>query len=472
MTISLNVLKHLGIGLYSNIPAVLSEVVANAWDADAKKVTIDIDPDNDEIVIYDNGCGMSRNDINGKYLVVGYDKRGKEPGKTKELDRLPMGRKGIGKLSVFSIAETIEVHSAKPDVKMGDLEISGVRMSRSKIKEQIELASSKNNEPGESGIYTPEDIGSAQLRQEKGTTIILRGIDKSLSKTETFLRKRLARRFSVIGAMNQFEVIINGEPINPKDRDFFGSLEFLWYIGDESEYIAQECEGLAKPATKVVDEIVLDDGTKYKLKGWVGTVDERKSLDDDDNVIVVLAHGKLVQEDILKDLKEGGVFSKYIIGDIEADFLDLDVQEDIITSDRQKLKVDDPRYQKLRLFVKQLVTKVGNDWVDFRNEIGEKKALENPVIKEWYERLKGDNQKAAKKLFAKIETFKGVTPETKHELYKASLLAFEKLALKNSLSALDSLQNEQDFFVLKALFDSIDEVEAVHYYQIAKARLR
>ena len=35
MTISLNVLHHLGIGLYSNIPTVMSEVVANAGDPDA-----------------------------------------------------------------------------------------------------------------------------------------------------------------------------------------------------------------------------------------------------------------------------------------------------------------------------------------------------------------------------------------------------------------------------------------------------
>ena len=40
MTISLDVLHHLGIGLYSNIPAVLSELVANAWDADATRVNI------------------------------------------------------------------------------------------------------------------------------------------------------------------------------------------------------------------------------------------------------------------------------------------------------------------------------------------------------------------------------------------------------------------------------------------------
>ena len=33
MTISLNVLNHLGLYLYSNTPAVLAEVIANAWDA-------------------------------------------------------------------------------------------------------------------------------------------------------------------------------------------------------------------------------------------------------------------------------------------------------------------------------------------------------------------------------------------------------------------------------------------------------
>ena len=43
MTVDLNVLDHLGIHLYSNIAAVLTEAVANAWDADAENVEIRID---------------------------------------------------------------------------------------------------------------------------------------------------------------------------------------------------------------------------------------------------------------------------------------------------------------------------------------------------------------------------------------------------------------------------------------------
>ncbi len=66
MTISLNVLNHLGIGLYSNVPAVLSEVVANAWDADAEKVDITISPEEDEITVEDDGIGMTKADLNEK----------------------------------------------------------------------------------------------------------------------------------------------------------------------------------------------------------------------------------------------------------------------------------------------------------------------------------------------------------------------------------------------------------------------
>ena len=49
MTVDLNVLDHLGINLYSNIAAVLTEAVANAWDADAETVDIKIDSDGNRI---------------------------------------------------------------------------------------------------------------------------------------------------------------------------------------------------------------------------------------------------------------------------------------------------------------------------------------------------------------------------------------------------------------------------------------
>src|SRR5271166_4966797 len=97
MTISLNALEHLGINLYSNIPAVLSEIVANAWDADAKKVAITIDKATETIAIEDDGTGMDRDGVVDRFLTVGF-KRRDDMGATTPAGRKPMGRKGIGKL--------------------------------------------------------------------------------------------------------------------------------------------------------------------------------------------------------------------------------------------------------------------------------------------------------------------------------------------------------------------------------------
>ena len=74
MTVDLNVLEHLGMNLYSNISAVLTEAVANAWDADAKevKIKIDVEDDHDLIEISDDGIGMTVRDMNEKYLRVGH----------------------------------------------------------------------------------------------------------------------------------------------------------------------------------------------------------------------------------------------------------------------------------------------------------------------------------------------------------------------------------------------------------------
>ena len=99
MQISLNVLEHLGINLYSNVPAVLSEVVANSWDADAEKVVVRFQKENNTIIIQDDGMGMTHDQVNDRFLLVGYRRRDGQPGLT-EKGRSPMGRKGIGKLSL------------------------------------------------------------------------------------------------------------------------------------------------------------------------------------------------------------------------------------------------------------------------------------------------------------------------------------------------------------------------------------
>ena len=100
LDIDLNVLNHLGLNLYSNVPAVLAELIANAWDADATRVDIAIDrppnrPDQTSIVISDDGCGMDDADVRGKYLKVGYQRRQGPSGDQTFAGRPVMGRKGL-----------------------------------------------------------------------------------------------------------------------------------------------------------------------------------------------------------------------------------------------------------------------------------------------------------------------------------------------------------------------------------------
>ena len=72
LEVDLNVINHLGVGLYSSTPAALTELVANAWDADATEVHITIDPGNQTIVIEDDGHVMDAKAVHEKFLNVVY----------------------------------------------------------------------------------------------------------------------------------------------------------------------------------------------------------------------------------------------------------------------------------------------------------------------------------------------------------------------------------------------------------------
>lgn len=451
MSIDLSVLNHLGIGLYSNVPAVLSEAVANAWDADATEVQIVIDQS--EITIQDNGFGMTKRDINHKYLKVGYRKREHEPARTPR-GRHPMGRKGIGKLSVFSIADTIDVWS----VRTG--EVNGLRMSREAIEDTIKGKGQSD--------YHPRPLNNDRPPIVTGTKLLLKDLKKQVSTTEVHLRRRLARRFSIIGKDQEFIVTINGEEITARDRDFLRAVEFLWILGDENPEIIKQFPSLRK---HFMVSNTVDTERNFSVTGWIATVDDQKHIDEQNNSIVVFAHGKLIHEDILGDLKEAGIYSKYVIGEIDADFMDLDNEEDIVTSNRQSVKEDDRRYLVLKEYVRKNLKTIQNEWTGLRHQAGVERALRVPVVKEWYETLEGDNKKYAGQLFGKIESLRIDDEDAKKELYKSSLLAFEKMALTKTLSLLDSIETEQDFSLLQKLFDNIDDIEAVHYYQIVKGRL-
>ncbi len=456
MTVSLNVLHHLGIGLYSNIPAVLSELVANAWDADAKNVEISIDPSG-QIVVKDDGHGMTLDDINERFLKVGYQRR--EKSATSPDGRDVMGRKGIGKLSSFSIANVVEVHSIR------DGESNALRMNRKKIEGQIKQQNS--------GEYHPDDVEPQVDGLEHGTRIVLRELDKSVSWTAPHLRRRLARRFSIIGTSQGFKVSVDGSEITSKDRDFYNKLEFLWHFGKPTD---AEKVGTLKKINELEATVTVpgDDGKSAKTHdvwGWIGTVDRPDSLDEVNNSIVLLARGKLVHENLLPEFKEAGMYAQYVVGEINADFLD-DEGADIVTSDRQSVKEEDGRYRALCDYVQGILKMIKNEWTNLRTEEGTKRALSYPSVEKWYERLGPDSQKTARQLFGRIESLMLPDAETKKVLYRSTMLAFEKLALRDMLSALETIESQPEFDALARVIAGVEEVEAFHYHEVALGRLR
>ena len=451
LKIDLNVLNHLGLNLYSNVPAVLSELIANAWDADSTKVRIEISTD--EIKITDNGCGMNEEDLNNKFLNVGYQRRKQlSDDLTPKLSRKVMGRKGIGKLSIFSIAEHIEVFTKKEEKTLG------ISMNVDDIRERIKQKKS----------YHPVEIkldNNNEIKSETGTTIVLKEIKKRVaSSIGDNLKKRVARRFDIWS--DKFKVFINGNEISIEDRDYFHKLEFAITYGD---YPTERFSKIDKEKLHIREALSLE---KDSISGWLGLVENSGGLQDGSdnlNKISVLARGKVALEDILELYREGGLYTKFLIGEIRADFLDITEKEDIATSSRQDFIQNDERFISLKDFIFEELKFIQKSRAEYKLADGTKRAEEIPAIKEWLGTLKGDTKASAKKLFGRINSI-ATDEEHRKILYKHAVLAFENLHHKEKLQQLDGL-DIGSLEIAVQLFSALDDIEASWYYQITEGRL-
>ncbi|BEV12056.1 ATP-binding protein [Asticcacaulis sp. DW145] len=471
MSLSLNVLNHLGINLYSNIPAVLSEAVANAWDADATRVDINFDLDQETIEIIDNGHGMTVEDLNNKFLFIGYQRREHGEGTSLNLNRPVMGRKGIGKLSMFSVAENIEVHSVRNGAK------AGLVLKLADIKAKIKAA-----DEAQTGFYFPEEVPSSNISIAQGTRIKISHFRRNIKRAAPFLKTRLARRFAIVGQEHAFQIFINGEQVGIEDRGYFKNLQYLWTIGSgDADYgvLAINAEKKIPLTDRLfyplkVDGTPADGAKEMNVYGWIGTFREAGQAKDEGleslNNISVIVRKKLAQENILDEFGDAGIYAQYIIGEIHADFLDDDSQDDLATSSRQRLIEDDPRYIALSGYVKKLIAKVRDNWTEFRNDKGEAEARKNAKIDKWMGELKGDNKKKAKALFGKIYQMP-VNEEERNRLFVHSVIAFESLKYKEQLDTLEDITAD-NLSVLAKVLGNFDEIEASMYHRITKERIQ
>ncbi len=478
--VDVNVINHLGVGLYSSTPAALTELVANAWDADANKVCLTVDSENSVITIQDDGHGMAASDIQEKFLNVGYSRRTLSQNKflSDSGVRRVMGRKGIGKLAMFALADQLSISSQA---------LSSEAVGCSVNVPEFRTLLQKHQE------YVLPEFVPDPFPEGHGTKVVLTKVLKALNTTESYLRVKLARRFSVISDADNFSITLNNVAITKADRGFYPFVQFLWTFDKASEdMVLGLSKNIAKlPTGPVLDEadrkacaeslpnVVVCEGESYTVRGYIASVFLPRQLgskDDSANMISVFANGRVFAENILPEANSAKYYQNYLVGEIHADFLD-DDDIDRATASREAIKRDDPKYGALISFLRGSLEQISSKWDEWRIELGlSQNDPDNAVVLEWLGTLQDPRDRAAAtKLMTSIKNSVVHAEDAKNEaaksiLYRGAIVGFEKLRLTKQLERLEVVSDVlgPEF---AGIFASLDNLEESAYAEITRQRL-
>ena len=393
-------IKHLGLHLYTTLPPVISELIANAWDADAKTVNISIPVgeinESYEVTIEDNGKGMNEDEIQNAYLKISRNqrvelKRDETPGRRKL-----MGRKGIGKLAPFGVASEVEVRTWRDGKE---------------ICINLNYKDIENCTPP----YRPKVLEERKIKDGlSGTKITIRKFYRKKSIDSELIRKQIARRFSVIS--NDFAVYINNVQIKPEDRRLANNCVKYW-------------SALDLPKKGIVDE-----QAGWEVTGWMGFVDKSSQID---RGIDIFARGKIIETDSMFGLGTTNTqFARsYLVGEVHADFLDK--ENDDISTGRNSVLWETDEGQKLEGWGQLALQFVMEKWLEYRHE-AKKEKINTPDFKRWLATRTKSEQRVASKLLDVIVKNDDIDPESAKPL-------------------LDIIKSNIEFQAFQELADSIEE---------------
>lgn len=406
------ILELLGPNLYTNIYYVLAELIANAYDADAKNVYIIANKD--DIRVEDDGHGMSyeHGDVN-KYLDVAAVSRSTEADSfTRSKTRRKMGRKGVGKLAALSVSENVDVMTVANGEKSG-------------------FVLSRRIEKGNTLRPILEDQIQFFKVTDHGTAIVMSQPQYRLHKTLPAVKRNLLKIFPLVSGNFRIHIIRGGEAVVIDDfnRNIMTELSTVVTLGDEfanlcdlvpDPYPSRRGELVASLPTKSIPITMNDNwGVEHEysleIKGWIGTYQStrgRKSevTDFPDNFISIFANGKLGEFNILPVVGQNKLYEVYVVGQIHVDLLELTELPDMALSNRQGYKSDDPRYEALVNLVREDllsdILKKRDVFTDIKN--AQKKRDSEDSLKKDEEKLKRafddfrkkTSESAAKGIFA------------------------------------------------------------------------
>lgn len=410
ISVNTRILELLGPNLYTNIYYILAELIANAYDADAHNVYLIEDRDNGDIIVEDDGRGMSyeNGDID-RYLNVAKETRtSEEDSKTPE-GRMKMGRKGVGKLAALSVAEKVLIKTICNGEK------SGFILSRT---------------VGEDNLLEPlqEDRIEFKKISQNGTSVVMQNPQYKMHKTLEAIKRNLLKIFPLVGADFRIHVEVNGksEVIDNFDKNIISELSTLITLGDDykelSQHFSAEFDDIKndvlknKEAYSIPVKLLNRNGSEkeYNLVicGWIGTYRSTKgrkseTTDFPDNFISLYANGKMGEFNILPIVGQNKLAEVYVVGQLHIDLFELTELPDMALSNRQGYKTDDKRYQEVIKYVRDsLLPEILNMRLRYVDRKNRDKGLKKQKQQEQYEK---DFREATEKF--KRETSKAILSE-------------------------------------------------------------
>ena len=313
-----------------------------------------------EIIIADDGSGMSDDAVETEYLVVGRNRRAS--GDDAPHGRPVMGRKGIGKLAGFGIASRMNVTTWNEGGNTTSITLDIDELKREPGEaEKVPII-------GEISPGAPADSSTAS-----GTQITLTGLKHKTPIDLEQLSDALGRRFSRT-VRGQMEIRVNGEPIPEPAFDF----------------------DLEVPDGGELEEATLADGNVVRYRyGFTQKPIHSRVL----RGFTIQVRGKTAQAPPwffdVEGSASGQHGTKYMTGEIEADYLDvgLDAESDIISTDRQEIDWEDARTGPLLAWGQQLTRDALRARASRRGDQIEKLIADRPEFKSRIDRLEGATQK-------------------------------------------------------------------------------
>lgn len=430
--------KHLGLQMYSGAVPSIAELIANAWDADAHSVEVSIPLDEAmadglEVAVRDDGAGMSFEEVENRYLVLGFNRR-QSFGQYSPGGRKVLGRKGIGKLAGFGIARLIEVWT----VHEGHL--TAFQLDYDAITKDETAAA---GDPYEPPVLADRPVQPGDPLQQ-GTLVRLRRLQLKNAINGQRFRRSMVRRFSLLSA--EFCVAVNGETLERQE------LDVQFRFPRDSGVNAEDVAGMGR------------------ISWWAGFTKKPIAVEEARGV-AVLAHGKLVQAPFFFELS-GGVQGQhgmqYLTGEVHADLLDEEV--DLVATDRASVLWEDPRALPLLHWGQAKVKELLREWSRLRFEDNKKKLRDTTPLMAMVERFPEREQK---ELVAAINTLAGIetiTDERLEELVRILIRAYENDQFMSVIRALNAADETAHDDIVR-LVEEWDVLEAVATAQKVRGRV-